>query len=118
LFSPFAVLYKSSIVLWLDGEEFSVVQVRVKENGETVITTVVTAATITTITTVTTTTVTTVATVLAMDDQVPWGWYLAPGNSLWCFCRHQGYSDNSLEKGNYQEQHYIDDTMSQGHSEE
>ena len=66
MFSPFAVLYKSSIVLWLDGEEFSVAQVRVKENGETVITTVVTAATITTITTVTTTTVTTVATVLAM----------------------------------------------------
>ncbi len=52
--------------LRLDEEEFSIAQVRVKEKGETVITTVVTAATITTITTVTTTTVTTVATVLAM----------------------------------------------------
>jgi len=66
LFSPSAVLYKARIfdnstVLWLDEEEFSVAQVRVRENGETVITTVVTAATITTITTVTT-----VATVLAM----------------------------------------------------
>jgi hypothetical protein len=71
LFSPSVVLYKARIfdnstVLWLDEEEFSVAQVRVRENGETVITTVVTAATITTITTVTTTTVTTVATVLAM----------------------------------------------------
>lgn len=71
MFSPFAVLYKaqifgSSTVLRLDEGEFSVAQVGVKENGETVITTVVTAATITAITTVTTTTVTTVATVLAM----------------------------------------------------
>ena len=54
------------MVVWLEEEEFSVAQVRVKEKGEAVITTVVTAATITTITTVTTTTVTTVATILAM----------------------------------------------------
>ena len=71
MFSPFAVLYKAQIsydstILWLDREEFSVAQARIKEKGEAVITTVVTAATITTITTVTTTTVTTVATILAM----------------------------------------------------